>query len=81
MALVHAFTLSEAQANLERAKETYQELLSNGGTKAYGIGSRSWESYEIEKVRQEMEYWANQVAMLDGTLKMSRTRVALFRDG
>jgi len=75
-----AWTLAEAQANLQTAKDAYRAALTAANyTYMNGGSSRTVVRQKLETLKAEMMYWDGIVSRLDGTSKGPQ-RVAIPRD-
>ena len=74
-----AYTLSEAREMLSLCKEAHRELLV-GQAKSYRIGTREFTAFDLDELREEERYWANQVEALSGTVRTSRVTRVVPRD-
>ena len=75
-----SFTLAQAQENLERATQAYQNALSGKGyTRMNGGSSMTMQRQEILTLKSEMIYWQNMVNDLSGVTS-NRQKVAIPRD-
>ena len=79
MALEHAYTLTEAKAELELWKECMHDLAS-GQAKAYRVGSREFTALDIPEIRKQITILSNAVKVLSGNARRSRVVRVVPRD-
>lgn len=79
MAATSAYTLTEAREQLQLWKEC-EKALAGGQAKAYRIGSREYTAFDLNEIAKRIEYFANVVEALSGTVRTSRVVRVVPRD-
>lgn len=79
MAVIHAYTLAEAQEMLQLCKTALQELIS-GQAKSYRVGTREFTSLDIDDLWKEIEKFSNLVEALKGETRTKRVARVVPRD-
>ncbi len=79
MSIEIAYTLEEAQECLADAKQALQDTLA-GQAKSYRIGTREYESLSLESLKKMIEYYANIVESLSGSVRTKRVARVVPRD-
>ena len=79
MAATSAYTLSEAKEQLALWKEC-ERTLASGTAKAYRIGTREYTAFDLSEVGKRIEYFANVIEALSGTVRTSRVTRVVPRD-
>lgn len=74
-----AHTLAEAQEMLLLWKECERQLAS-GQAKRYRVGTREFEAVDLPYIISRINYYANQVAQLSGTVRTTRVVRIVPRD-
>lgn len=79
MSVAIAYTMEEARQCLADAKQALQDTLA-GQAKRYRIGTREYESLSLEDLRRMIEYYANIVESLSGSVRTKRVARIVPRD-
>lgn len=79
MAVTSAYTLTEAKEQLALWKEC-EKALASGQTKAYRIGTREYTAFDLSEISKRIEYFANVIEALSGTVRTSRVVCVVPRD-
>lgn len=79
MAVTSAYTLTEAKEQLALWKEC-EKTLASGQAKAYRIGTREYTAFDLSEISKRIEYFANVIEALSGTVRTSRVVCVVPRD-
>lgn len=79
MAATSAYTLAEAREQLHLWKEC-EKALAGGQAKAYRIGTREYTAFDLAEIAKRIEYFANVIEALSGTVRTSRVVRVVPRD-
>lgn len=79
MAATSAYTLQEAREQLNLWKQC-EKALANGQAKAYRIGTREYTAFDLSEIGKRIEYFANLVEALSGSVRTNRVVRVVPRD-
>ena len=79
MAITSAYSLSEAQEMLTLWKDCERQLAS-GQAKRYRVGTREFEAVDLPEIAARINYFANVVEALSGTVRTKRVTRVVPRD-
>ena len=79
MAATSAYTLAEAREQLQLWKDC-EKALASGQAKAYRIGTREYTAFDLAEIAKRIEYFANVIEALSGTVRTSRVVSVVLRD-
>lgn len=79
MAATSAYTLAEARKQLQLWKDC-EKALASGQAKAYRIGTREYTAFDLAEISKRIEYFANVIEALSGTVRTSRVVRVVPRD-
>lgn len=79
MAYTSAYTLREAQEHLALWKECFRAL-AEGQAKSYRVGTREFTALDLDEVRKTIEWFKNEVDLLEGNSRTTRVRCVIPRD-
>lgn len=79
MAATSAYTLQEAREQLNLWKQC-EIALANGQAKAYRIGTREYTAFDLSEIGKRIEYFANLVEALSGSVRTNRVVRVVPRD-
>lgn len=73
------YTLSYAREMLDLWMDCERELAS-GQAKHYKVGTREYTAFDIAEVRERVQFWADEVGKLEGTVRGTRVVRVVPRD-
>ena len=79
MAATSAYTLTEAKEQLQLWKDC-ERALASGQAKAYRVGTREYTAFDLAEVAKRIEYFANVIEALSGSVRTSRVVRVVPRD-
>lgn len=79
MGITSAYTLPEARDMLALWKEA-ERALASGQAKRYRIGTREFEAVDLPEIASRINYFANLVEALSGSVRTKRTVRVVPRD-
>ena len=79
MGATTAYTLAEPREQLQLWKEC-EKALAGGQAKAYRIGTREYTAFDLPEIAKRIEYFANVIEALSGTVRTSRVVRVVPRD-
>lgn len=79
MAYVSIYTLSYARDMLNLWMECEREL-ATGQAKHYRVGSREFTAFDIAEVHKQVQFWADEVAKIEGSARGTRVVRVVPRD-
>ncbi len=79
MAIISAYSLQEALEMLELWKSA-EKALASGQVTSYRVGTRECTLIDLEDIRAAINYFANLVDALNGTVRTKRVTRVVPRD-
>lgn len=79
MAIINAWTLTEAQEMLDACKTALKGIIT-GEAKSYRVGTREYTALDVEDLKKQIEYFGNLVEALSGSVRTKRVARVVPRD-